>query len=265
MAKSRQKAEAFRVLRERRQGRLTSPMVRHAGATHYQPITWPEAFRMIAEELNRLDSPNQASFYTSGKTTNEAAFLLQLFARQFGTNNFPDCSNMCHEPTSVGLPMSIGIGKGTVTLEEFDNAELLICIGHNPGTNHPRMMTPLHNAARRGARIIVLNPLRERALERFEAPQAPIEMVTFSSTPIATNYFQVKCGGDAAALKGICKALVEMDDSARAADLAPTLDHPFIAGHTSGFDALAADLRATEWGDIEKASGLPRTNLLKIA
>jgi anaerobic selenocysteine-containing dehydrogenase len=113
---------------------------------------------------------------------------------------------MCHDPTSVGLPMSIGIGKGIVTLEEFDDAELLICIGHNPGTNHPRMMTPLHDAARRGARIIVLNPLRERAPERFEAPQAPIEMATCSSTPIATNYFQVKCGGDAAALKGICKA-----------------------------------------------------------
>jgi molybdopterin-dependent oxidoreductase alpha subunit len=247
------------------QGRLTRPLKYNATTDKYEAVDWDDAFADVAAKLNALGSPNMAEFYTSGRASNEAAFLFQLFARQFGTNNFPDCSNMCHEPTSVGLPMSIGVGKGTVTLEEFDDAELLICIGHNPGTNHPRMMTPLHNAARRGARIIVLNPLRERALERFEAPQAPIEMVTFSSTPIATNYLQVKCGGDAAALKGISKALVEMDDKARMAGLAPTLDHPFIAEHTSGFDAFAADLRATEWSDIEKVSGLPRTNLLKIA
>ncbi|RYX89205.1 MAG: FdhF/YdeP family oxidoreductase [Bradyrhizobiaceae bacterium] len=247
------------------QGRLTHPLRYNAATDKYEPVEWQDAFDDIAQRLNALASPNEAEFYTSGRASNEAAFLYQLFARQFGTNNFPDCSNMCHEPTSVGLPRSIGVGKGTVTLEDFDSAELIMCIGHNPGTNHPRMMTPLREASRRGAKIIVINPLRERALERFEAPQAPVEMATASSTPIASTYLQVRCGGDAAALKGICKALLAMDKAARAADLAPVLDHGFIAGHTAGFEALAADLESTDWTAVETASGLSRADLEDVA
>ena len=148
-----------------------------------------------------------AEFYTSGRASNEAAFLYQLFAREYGTNNFPDCSNMCHEATSVGLPELIGVGKGTVTLEDFDHCDALICIGHNPGTNHPRMLTTLREVSKRGAPIIVFNPLRERGLERFTSPQHPVEMLTLSSTPIASTYYQVKVGGDIAVLKGMMKCL----------------------------------------------------------
>ena len=154
-----------------------------------------------------------AEFYTSGRTSNEAAFLYQIFVREFGTNNFPDCSNMCHEATSVGLPKSIGQGKGTVSLDDFDKCDLILSIGHNPGTNHPRMMGTLHECSRRGVPIIVLNPLKERALERFADPQNPIEMGLLGSTPIASSYYQVKVGGDAAALQGIMKALLEAEDA----------------------------------------------------
>ncbi|MEO7432064.1 MAG: FdhF/YdeP family oxidoreductase, partial [Dokdonella sp.] len=175
------------------------------------------------------------------------------------------CSNMCHEATSVGLPRSIGVGKATVTLEDFDHADLILSIGHNPGTNHPRMMTPLRDASRRGAKIIVFNPLRERSLERFTSPQHPLEMATLSSTPIASDYYQVKVGGDAAALQGICKALVAMDAAAHANDTAPVLDHAFIAGHTAGYEAFVADLDRTTWQDIERASGLARSDLESVA
>src|SRR5260370_10035666 len=169
------------------QGRLTEPMRYDAASDHYVPIGWEEAFALIGRELRALDSPDRAEFYTSGRTSNEAAFLYQLFVRRFGTNNFPDCSNMCHEPTSVGLPESIGIGKGTAILDDFSHAEAIFVIGQNPGTNSPRMMTDLRNASRRGVPIVVLNPLRERALERFAAPRSPVEMATFDSTPIASE------------------------------------------------------------------------------
>ena len=247
------------------QGRLTHPLRYNAATDHYEVVGWDEAIADIGARMAALDHPDQAEFYTSGRASNEAAFLFQLYARAFGTNNFPDCSNMCHEATSVGLPQSIGIGKGTVSLEDFDHADLILSMGHNPGTNHPRMMTSLHDAAKRGATIIVFNPLKERALERFQAPQEPIEMVTLSSTPIASAYFQVKVGGDAAALKGICKSLIDMDRAARAADTAPVLDHSFIAGHTAGFDAFVADLDATSWADIERGSGLPQADLEQVA
>jgi anaerobic selenocysteine-containing dehydrogenase len=159
-----------------------------AASDHYVPIAWDDAFALIAGELRALASPDQAEFYTSGRNSNEAAFLYQLFVRKFGTNNFPDCSNMCHEPTSVGLPESIGIGKGTVVLDDFEHTDAIFIIGQNPGTNSPRMLTWLHNASRRGVPIVVLNPLRERALERFAAPQNPVEMVTLSSTRNASEY-----------------------------------------------------------------------------
>jgi molybdopterin-dependent oxidoreductase alpha subunit len=246
-------------------GRLTHPMAYDAATDRYVQIGWDEACARIAKVLNALASPDMAEFYTSGRASNEAAFLYQLFARAYGTNNFPDCSNMCHEATSVGLPQSIGIGKGTVSLEDFDHADLIISMGHNPGTNHPRMMTTLHAAARRGAPIVVFNPLRERALERFAAPQDPLEMATFSATDIASDYLQVKVGGDAAALKGVMKAVLALDDDDLAAGGAGLLDRDFIAAHTQGFEALADDLRATEWADVERASGLSRASLEHVA
>jgi molybdopterin-dependent oxidoreductase alpha subunit len=244
------------------EGRLTHPMMYHAGSDKYEAVDWETAFARIGEVLRGLPDPNMAEFYTSGRTSNEAAFLYQIFAREFGTNNFPDCSNMCHEATSVGLPQSIGIGKGTVSLDDFDHCELVISIGHNPGTNHPRMMGTLHEVARRKAPIIVLNPLRERALERFTDPQNPIEMATFGSTPIASSYYQVKVGGDAAALKGIMKAVIALDAAASGTGV---IDHEFIAGHTNGYEAFAANLRATVWADIEAASGLRRGAMEAVA
>lgn len=240
-------------------GRITHPLVYDRRSDTYKPIEWEEAFVRIGEILRSL-SPGAVEFYTSGRASNEAAFLYQLFARELGTNNFPDCSNMCHEPTSVGLPRSIGIGKGTVSLDDFDSCELIISIGHNPGTNHPRMMGTLHEASRRKVPIMVFNPLRERALERFSDPQNMIEMATYGSTRIASSYFMVKAGGDAAAIKGIMKALLEIEDSVGGA-----LDYEFINEHTNGFDELVADLMATEWPDIEAASGLNKTELEMVA
>ncbi|QFY62552.1 FdhF/YdeP family oxidoreductase (plasmid) [Rhizobium grahamii] len=239
-------------------GRLTMPLHYNTDRDRYEPIEWDAAFKLIGEELNKLDDPNKAEFYTSGRASNEAAFLYQLFVRAFGTNNFPDCSNMCHEATSVGLPMSIGVGKGTVTLEDFDFADAIFSFGHNPGTNHPRMMTTLHNASRRGVPIVVFNPLKERALERFAAPQDPIEMATLSSTPIASAYHQVRTGGDLAVLKGMMKVIFERD----AADLdhggAGLLDRAFIEEHTDGLEAVRADVEATSWDQIVTVGGLSR-------
>ena len=242
-------------------GRLTHPMRYDAKSDHYVPVDWSEAFDLIARHLNALESPHHADFYTSGRASNEAAFLYQLFAREFGTNNFPDCSNMCHEATSVGLPESIGVGKGTVLLEDFEHADAIFIFGQNPGTNSPRMMSDLRAASRRGASIVSFNPFRERALERFASPQDPLEMLTLGSTLISSCLYQVKVGGDAAVLKGMMKALLEMDDSARAEDQPRVLDVQFIRGHTTGFDALEADLRATPWADIEAHCGLPQADI----
>lgn len=240
-------------------GRITHPLVYDRASDTYQPVEWEVAFARIGEILRGLQ-PEQVEFYTSGRASNEAAYLYQLFVREYGSNNFPDCSNMCHEPTSVGLPRSIGIGKGTVSLDDFEACELIISIGHNPGTNHPRMMGTLHEASRRKVPIMVFNPLRERALERFADPQDMVEMATYGSTRIASSYFQVKAGGDAAAIKGIMKALLELEQT-----VGEVLDHDFIAQHTRGFDALVADLHATAWPDIEQASGLHRAELEKVA
>ncbi|MGV2863494.1 FdhF/YdeP family oxidoreductase [Achromobacter sp. AGC39] len=241
-------------------GRLTHPMAYDAASDTYQAISWDAAFARIGATLAALPDPDMVEFYTSGRASNEAAFLFSVFARELGTNNFPDCSNMCHEATSVGLPQAIGIGKGTVSLDDFDTCDLIISMGHNPGTNHPRMMGTLHECARRGVPIIVFNPLRERALERFADPQDPVEMGTLGSTRIASTYYQVKVGGDAAALKGIMKALVAADRDARG-----VLDHEFIAQHTEGFDAYVQDLNDTPWHDIEAASGLSRADLEAVA
>jgi molybdopterin-dependent oxidoreductase alpha subunit len=239
-------------------GRLTHPMAYDTETDRYLPIGWDEAFAVLGRHLAALPDPNMAEFYTSGRTSNEAAFLYQLFAREYGTNNFPDCSNMCHEATSVGLPLSLGVGKGTVLLEDFDKADCILIFGQNPGTNSPRMMTSLRNASRRGARIISFNPFRERALERFQAPQNPLEMVTLTSTPISEHLHQVRVGGDIAVLKGLMKVMVEEDERARAVHGVEILDWDFIRGHTVGVEAIIADLKATAWEDIEHCSGLTR-------
>ena len=247
------------------QGRLTEPMRYDRATDRYVPIDWDHAFAMVAAHLNALDSPDQAEFYTSGRASNEAAFLYSIFVRRFGTNNFPDCSNMCHEATSVGLPESIGIGKGTVLLEDFDQTDAIFVIGQNPGTNSPRMMTSLRDAARRGVPIVAINPLRERALERFAAPQSPMEMGTFRSTRIASEYCQVKIGGDLAVLKGIMKLVMVAHEDAIAAGRPAVLDLPFIEQHTTGLAALADDLRHTSWHDILRVSGLERAQIERIA
>jgi len=239
-------------------GRLTHPMAYDEASDHYVPVSWEDAFATIGRHLSALPDPNMAEFYTSGRTSNEAAFLYQVFAREYGTNNFPDCSNMCHEATSVGLPQSIGVGKGTVLLEDFDKTDCILIFGQNPGTNSPRMMTTLRAASRRGVPIISFNPFRERALERFQAPQNPIEMASLTSTPISSRLHQVRVGGDIAVIKGLMKVLVEEDERARAEDQMEILDWDFIRGHTAGIDDLAADVKGTLWEDIESRSGLTR-------
>ncbi|RUY14971.1 molybdopterin-dependent oxidoreductase, partial [Mesorhizobium sp. M7A.F.Ca.CA.004.12.1.1] len=209
-------------------GRLTHPMAYDQASDRYLSVNWDDAFAMIGRHLGALPNPNMAEFYTSGRTSNEAAFLYQLFVREYGTNNFPDCSNMCHEATSVGLPQSLGVGKGTVLLDDFDKTDCIFIFGQNPGTNSPRMMTSLRSASRRGATIISFNPFRERALERFQAPQSPIEMTTLTSTPISSRLHQVKVGGDIAVLKGLMKVLVEEDERLRAEHQIEALDWDFI-------------------------------------
>jgi molybdopterin-dependent oxidoreductase alpha subunit len=243
------------------EGRLTHPMAYDPATDRYLPISWDEALARIGATLRDFPHPDMAEFYTSGRASNEAAFLYQLFAREYGTNNFPDCSNMCHEATSVGLPESIGVGKGTVTLEDFDHCDAVFCIGHNPGTNHPRMLTTLREVSKRGAPIIVFNPLRERGLERFTSPQHPLEMLTLGSTPIASTYYLVKVGGDTAVLKGIMKTLLALDAKSLAEGGPDVLDRDFIRDHTTGIDELLADLDTTSWGAIEEASGLSRSDI----
>ena len=250
------------------QGRLTSPMVRHANATHYQPITWPEAFAMIAQELNGLDSPNQASFYTSGKTTNEPAFLLQLFARQFGTNNLPDCSNMCHESSGVAMTETLGVGKGAATVEDMESSELIFIFGNNPGTNHPRMLTSLQKAKDHGAKIIAVNPLPEVSLMRVTNPNSqdysnPLELpfaLLDKGQALADLYLPVRVNGDVAAIKGILKDLFERERAGHVS----AIDREFIQTFTEGFEALLADVEATIWEEIEENSGLTR-NQIRVA
>ncbi len=236
-------------------GRLTEPLAYDATTDRYRRISWDEAFATVARHLQALPSPDEAIFYTSGRTSNEAAFLYQLFVREYGTNNFPDCSNMCHEPSGVGMKASVGVGKGTVTLDDFELADCLLIFGQNPGTNHPRMLGELRAASRRGARILSFNPMRERGLERFADPQSPLEMLSGGATPIASDFYQLKVGGDIAVLKGIMKHLLALE----------AVDHAFVAEHTTGFDALKADLEAEDWARIEAESGLTRERLLQAA
>jgi len=242
------------------QGRLTEPMRYDAATDHYVPVSWDDAFTLIGTHLRALASPHEAEFYTSGRTANETAFLYSIFVREFGTNNFPDCSNMCHEPTSRGLPHSIGVGKGTVILDDFEHAEAIFLIGHNAGTNAPRMMTPLVEARKRGVPIVAVNPMPERALVRFTEPQDIVQMATFGSTDITSEFVHIKVGGDLALLKGIMKVLFE-----REAVGETVLDHAFIAQHTSGFDALKADVEGQNWPDLVAASGIDEAQIRRCA
>ncbi|WP_374356852.1 FdhF/YdeP family oxidoreductase, partial [Chitinimonas sp.] len=236
------------------QGRLTEPMRYNPASDHYEPISWDAAFRSIAATLNALPDPNQALFYNSGRTSNEAAFLYQLFVRQFGSNNLPDCSNMCHEPSGAGMREQIGVGKGTVTLDDFDDAEAIFIFGQNPGTNHPRMLGTLRDATRRGCRIVAINPLRERGLERFADPQSPADMLTGGST-IASHYYQPRIGGDLAMVIGMAKVVLEQD----------AIDHDFIARHTVGFAAFKAMVAAQSWSHIEYHAGLSQAQIREAA
>ncbi|SDA19353.1 formate dehydrogenase F4A subunit [Methylobacterium sp. UNC378MF] len=247
------------------QGRLTHPMRYDAASDRYLPVSWDEAFAEIGATLRGLDHPDQAEFYTSGRASNEAAYLYQLFARAYGTNNFPDCSNMCHEASGVALIEAIGIGKGTVLLEDFEKADAIFCVGQNPGTNHPRMLGDLRRAAERGAKVVVLNPVRERGLERFADPQNTVEMLRGSSRPIASHYLQPRSGGDMAAFRGIAKVVFARDAEALAAGRPSLLDRAFLEHHTAGLDAYRAAVDATSWDAILDQSGLTMDEIAAMA
>ncbi len=242
------------------QGRLVAPMVLLPGATHYTPLSWNSAFSFIARELNAGQSADEAVFYTSGKASNEAAFLYQLFARMYGTNNLPDCSNMCHESSGAAIRASLGVGKATVTLHDLEHAECILVIGQNPGTNHPRMLTSLQAARRNGATIIAVNPLHEVGLRRFKNPQE-VGGIIGSGTEISDHFLQVRINGDAALFKGILKSLFACEAGAPGT----VFDAAFIREHTSGFDEFAAGIATAEWPEIESQSGIGRARIEEIA
>jgi molybdopterin-dependent oxidoreductase alpha subunit len=241
-------------------GRITHPMVLRRGGTHYEPIAWDAAVRLIAAELNALESPDEAAFYTSGRTSNEAAFLYQLFVRQFGTNNLPDCSNMCHESSGTALTETIGVGKGTVTLDDFARAQAIFIIGQNPGTNHPRMLTTLEEAKRRGAIIVAINPLDETGLKRFKHPQ-DVRDVLGRGTPLADLVLRVRVNGDVAVLKGLAKEVLEREARAPGS----VLDREFIGRYTAGFDAYDDAIRRTSWDEIVALGGVLREDIARAA
>ena len=242
------------------QGRLTHPMILRQGSDRYEPIPWENAFATIAHELNELQTPDQAIFYTSGRTSNEAAFLYQLFVREFGTNNLPDCSNMCHESSGLALKEVIGVGKGTVRLEDFDLADTILIIGQNPGTNHPRMLSTLQRAARRGATIVSVNPLAEVGLTRFKHPQDVLHLLG-PGTKIATHFVQVRLSGDLAFFKGVCKEILEVE----AKRPGQAIHRIFIEQKTSGFVEFCAAVGAASWEEIVAQSGVSREQIREIA
>ena len=242
------------------QGRLTTPLRYDPATDHYRPTSWEEAYSGIAAQLQSL-APDEVAFYASGRASLEASFMYQLFARAYGTNNLPDSSNMCHESTSVGLQESIGVPVGTVTLEDFEHTDCIFFFGQNVGSNSPRMLHPLQEARKRQVPIITFNPLRERGLERFVNPQSPTEMIGPGSTILSTQYHQVAIGGDTAAVMGIAKALLAMEQAAGAAGEAAVLDHDFIAEHTQGLPQFVEAVEAYGWDELEHRSGLSRSAL----
>ena len=242
------------------QGRIAQPMVLRAGNPRYEPIDWDEAFSLIGRELRSLGSPDEAVFYTSGRTSNEAAFLFQLFARMFGTNNLPDCSNMCHESSGTGLKEVIGVGKGTVQLEDFELADAIFVVGQNPGTNHPRMLSTLEAAAKRGAMIVSVNPLAELGTMRFAHPQSPLGLLG-DATALARMHVPVRINGDVAFFQGVMKAMLE--EEARAPGR--VVDRAFVEAHTVGLDGLERALRDRAWDDLEASSGVPEASMRAAA
>jgi molybdopterin-dependent oxidoreductase alpha subunit len=240
------------------QGRLAEPMHRPRGGTHYQPIAWDDAFTLIADRLRALPSPDAASFYTSGRTSNEAAFLYQLLVRKFGTNNLPDCSNMCHESSGAALAHSIGIGKGSVLLEDIYAADLILVVGQNPGTNHPRMLSALEKAKRgkggaAGAYIVNINPLDEAGLRRFRNPQTPQGLL--KGTDLADEFLQIRLSGDQALFAALARLTVE----------AGAVDEEFVAAHCSEYDEYLAHLEGLDWDDVLAATGLSREQIESLA
>ncbi|WP_234401890.1 FdhF/YdeP family oxidoreductase, partial [Thermobifida halotolerans] len=241
-------------------GGLPQPMFLDAGASHYVPVSWERAFDLVAEELGALDSPDGAVFYTSGRTSNEAAFLYQLFARRFGTNNLPDCSNMCHESSGFALTETLGVGKGSVLLEDLYRADLIIVAGQNPGTNHPRMLTALERAKRGGARIVTVNPLPEAGLQQFKNPQTARGLAG-GGTRLTDLFLQIRLGGDLALFRAWNRMLLEADRARPGS----ALDRDFVAEHTHGFEEFAEELCSADdaafWADVERATGLPREQI----
>lgn len=234
-----------------KQGRLTEPMLLKEGAKHYTPVTLDEAFEIITNEIQAMQSPDEAVFYTSGRTSNEAAFLYQLFARMVGTNNLPDCSNMCHESSGAGLNETIGVGKGTVTLEDIHNAELLIIMGQNPGTNHPRMLSALEKCKKNGGKIIAVNPLPEPGLMNFINPQSPLKIAT-GGTHLADLFLQVRINGDVALLKAIMLMLLNEEEN----NPGNVFDKKFIEEHTAGYDTFIDDLKKQSLQECIDESGV---------
>lgn len=247
------------------QGRLTEPLRYNRSTDRYEPISWDEAFALIARHIKAMDNPDQMELYTSGRASNEASWLYQLFGRMNGSNNFPDCSNMCHEASGSGLKRSIGVGKGTIRLDDFDHADAIFVFGQNPGTNHPRMLHSLRHAADHGARIVTFNTLRERGLERFADPQKPLEVVTSKAGTISSTYYQPNLGGDMAAVRGMVKALAETHRVRVAAGEKGLFDEVFINAKTEGMEAYLAAVDATEWSHIEKQSGLSEQQIREAA
>lgn len=252
------------------QGRITHPMMLDEGATHYRPIAWEEAFAIVSEHLNALGSPDEAVFYTSGRTSNEAAFLYQLFARSFGTNNLPDCSNMCHESTSVALAESIGLGKATIRLDDLEDTDLILIIGQNPGTNAPRMMSSLQRAKENGARIIAVNPLPEAGFLSFVNPNPeqyddlkkfPMTVLRGRATPLADLHLPIRIGGDLAFLQGVIKAILDREKHSPE----PLIDYEFINSKTVGFQDFVAGIETADWETILRASGLAAAQIESVA
>ena len=234
-------------------------MILDEGATHYRPISWDDALREVADALRGLDDPNEAIFYTSGRTSNEAAFLYQLLVRGLGTNNLPDCSNMCHESSGSALTETLGIGKGTVSIEDIHKADLLIVAGQNPGTNHPRMLSALEKAKDNGATIVAVNPLPEAALIRYKNPQTP-RGVILGGKKLADEFVQIRLGGDQALFQAIGKHLLEAEEREGG-----VLDHAFIDAHTTGFADYAAEVEAVPWRELVAATGVPEKALRRVA
>lgn len=238
------------------QGRLTEPVVLRPGSDHYEPISWDEAFALVAAELRALASPDEAIFYTSGRTVNEAAFLYGAFVRMFGTNNLPDCSNMCHESSGAALMDSLGVGKGTVTLRDLEEADTILIAGQNPGTNHPRMLSTLQAAVRKGAEVVAINPMKEAGLVGFAHPQEIAGMMG-AATPLASRYLRVSVNGDFALFRGLCKAVLEAEAKAPGT----VLDRRFVEDHTAGFVEFREAVAATPWETVEELSGIPREEI----